>query len=230
MDKVNIMVRDVPIEERPRERFMKVGADQISSTDLLAIILRTGSANESVIQLSAKILSRFETLQNLYDVSIEELIQIKGIGEAKAIEIKAAIEFGKRIVKATPVEKDTIRSPKDAFSFLGEDMKYLRQEHFIALLLDTKNHILSKETISIGSLNSSIVHPREVFKPAIKKSASSIIVAHNHPSGDPTPSREDIDITKRLVKAGELLGIEVLDHVIIGDERYISLKEKGLIG
>ncbi|MFV9510876.1 RadC family protein [Tepidibacillus sp. LV47] len=229
MDK-NIMVRDVPLEERPRERLMKYGAEQLSTSELLAIILRTGSANESVIQLATKILSKFETLQNLYDVTIEELMAIKGIGEAKAIEIKAAIEFGKRIVKATPVEKETIRSPRDVFSYLYEDMRFLRQEHFIAILLDTKNHILAKETISIGSLNASIVHPREVFKPAIKKSASAIIVAHNHPSGDPSPSREDIEITKRLYQAGELLGIDVFDHVIIGEDQYFSMKEKGLIG
>ncbi|TCS79059.1 RadC family protein [Tepidibacillus fermentans] len=230
MDKKNIMVRDVPLDERPRERLMKYGAEQLSSSELLAIILRTGSTNESVLQLATKILSKFETLQSLYDVTIEELMMIKGVGKAKAIEIKAAIEFGKRIVKATPTEKETIRSPRDVFAYLGEDMRFLRQEHFVAILLDTKNHIIAKETISVGSLNASIVHPREVFKPAIKKSASAMIVAHNHPSGDPSPSREDIEITKRLYQAGEILGIDLLDHVIIGEDKYTSLKEKGLIG
>lgn len=222
-----IMVKDIPVDERPRERMIYYGADSLSNVELLAILLRTGSSNESVFQLAQKILSEMETLQNLLDVTIEELTKIRGIGPAKAVQLKAAIELGKRIAKHSPQDKVTIRSPKDVADYLMEDMRYLKQEQFVALLLDTKNQILAKEVITIGTLNSSIVHPREVFKPAIKKSVSAIIVAHNHPSGDPTPSREDIDVTKRLAQAGEVLGIDLLDHLVIGDGRYTSLKDKG---
>ncbi len=225
-----IMIKDIPAAERPRERMIQYGAENLSNADLLAILLRTGSAKESVVQLANKILSEMKSIQALYDVTIEELTKIKGIGPAKAIQIKAAIELGKRIVRHSPLEKIQIRSPKDVSDYLMEDMRYLKQERFLILLLDTKNNIIGKEEISRGTLNSSIVHPREVFKPAIKRSVSAIIVAHNHPSGDPTPSHEDIEVTKRLVEAGKILGIDVLDHVIIGDMRYISLKEKGLFG
>lgn len=226
----NIMVRDIPLEERPRERMLHYGSQHLSNVELLAILLRTGSANESVVVLAQRIMSQLETIQNLYDVTIEELTNIKGIGPAKAIQIKAAIELGIRIAKHAPMERKTIHSPNDVANFVMEDMKYLKQEHFVVLLLDTKNHVMAKETISIGTLNSSLVHPREVFKPAIKKSVSAIILIHNHPSGDPTPSREDIEVTKRLIKAGEILGIDVLDHLVIGENRYFSLKDKGLFG
>lgn len=225
-----IMLRDIPNEERPRERLIQFGAETLSNIELLAILLRTGSSKESVFQLAQKILTELKSIQNLYDVTIEELTKIRGIGPAKAVQIKAAIELGKRIVKKAPLDKISINSPKDVANLLMEDMRYLKQEHFITLLLDTKNNIVSKETISVGSLNSSIVHPREVFKPAIKKSVSSIVIVHNHPSGDPAPSQEDINVTKRLINAGEILGIDVLDHVIIGDLKYFSLKEKGLFG
>lgn len=225
-----LMVKDLPLIERPRERMLQYGAENLSNAELLAILLRTGSTNESVVQLANKILVELETLQNLYDVTIEELTRIKGIGPAKAIQIKAAIEIGRRILKQSPQERITIRSPKDVADYLMEDMRYLKQEYFIALLLNTKNQIINKEEISVGTLNSSVIHPREVFKPAIKKSVSAIIIVHNHPSGDPTPSREDIEVTKRLAKAGEILGIDILDHVIIGDLKYVSLKEKGIFG
>lgn len=223
-----IMVKDVPLAERPRERLLQVGASFLSNAELLAILLRTGSSNESVLHLAQKILAELETLHNLHDVTIEELTKIKGIGPAKAVQIKAAIELGKRIVLQSPIDRVSIRSPKDVAHYIMEEMRYLKQEHFIALLLNTKNQIIGKETITVGTLNSSLVHPREVFKPAIKKSSSAMIVVHNHPSGDPTPSKEDIDVTHRLVNAGELIGIDVLDHIVIGDNAYISLKEKGL--
>ncbi|MGD9677322.1 MAG: DNA repair protein RadC [Vulcanibacillus sp.] len=224
-----IMIRDIPVSERPRERMSKYGAVSLSNVELIAILLRTGGPNESVIQLANSVMAKVETLEGFYDISLEELTNIKGIGPAKAIQIKAGIELGKRVVRQLPQVKYSIHSPKDAAEYLIDDIKFLKQEHFIILLLDTKNQIISKETISIGTLNSSIVHPREVFKPAIKKSVSAIILAHNHPSGDPTPSKEDIEITKRLTKAGEILGIDVLDHIIIGDSKYISFKEEGLL-
>ncbi len=224
-----IMIRDIPQNERPRERMLKYGSESLSNVELLAILLRTGSQNESVIQLAHSVMSKIETLQGFYDISLEELTNIRGIGPAKAIQIKAGIELGKRVLQQVPQAKFSIQMPGDAARYIEDDIKYLKQEHFITLMLDTKNQVISKETISIGTLNSSIVHPREVFKPAIKKSVSAIILAHNHPSGDPTPSREDIEVTKRLVKAGELLGIDVLDHIIIGDSKYISFKEEGFI-
>lgn len=225
-----IMVKDIPSSERPRERMIKSGPESLNNAELLAILLRTGSSNESVLTLAQKIMSQVGELRVLYDVTIEELTKIKGIGPAKAIQIKAAIELGKRVAKEHTLDKNSIRSPKDVADYIMEDLRHLKQEHFIALLLDTKNNIIAKETISIGTLNSSIIHPREVYKPAIKKSVSAIIVAHNHPSGDPTPSREDIEVTKRLKEAGDILGIELLDHVIIGDSKYLSLKDKGLFG
>lgn len=228
MDDVKqIMVKDIPINERPRERMIEYGPESLSNTELLAILLRTGSQNESVFSLAHKVLSELQGLQNLYDITIEELTRIKGVGPAKAIQIKAALELGKRAARISTQEKMTIRSPRDVSNYLMEDMRFLKQEHFVALLLDTKNNIVSKETITVGILNSSLIHPREIFKPAIKKSISSIIVVHNHPSGDPTPSKEDIEVTKRIYEAGKILGIELLDHVIIGDYKYFSLKDKG---
>lgn len=224
-----IMIRDIPVSERPRERMLKYGSGGLSNIELLAILLRTGSKNESVIQLAQSVMSRIETLRDFHDISLEELTKIRGIGPAKAIQIIAGIELGKRVFQQVSHIKFSIHMPGDAARYIEDDIKYLKQEHFITLLLDTKNQIISKETISVGTLNSSIVHPREVFRPAIKKSVSAIILVHNHPSGDPTPSKEDIEVTKRLVKAGELLGIGILDHIIIGDAKYISFKEEGLI-
>lgn len=225
----HIMVRDIPQSERPRERMLKYGAENLSNAELLAILLRTGSSNESVLQVAQNVLVQTETLENLYDISFEELMKIRGIGSAKAIQIKAGIELGRRVVRQTQEEKFAISKPEDAANYIMEDIKYLKKEHFITLLLNTKNQIISKETISIGNLNSSIVHPREVFKPAIKKSVSAIIMVHNHPSGDPTPSKEDIEVTRRLIKAGEILGIDVLDHIIIGGSEHLSFKVEGLM-
>ncbi len=231
MDKMKqIMVKDLPEEERPRERMIKYGSEGLSNTELLAILLRTGSRNESVLQLANKILSELKGILHLHEITVEELTTIKGVGPAKAIQIKAAIELGRRVSKQFTIDRYIIRSPRDVANYLMEDMRYLKQEQFLILLLDTKNHVISKEIISIGSLNSSIVHPREVFKPAIKKSASAIIAAHNHPSGDSTPSKEDIQVTNRLIEAGKILGIELLDHIIIGDGKYFSLKDEGLFG
>lgn len=223
----HIMVRDIPQSERPRERMLKYGAENMSSVELLAILLRTGNSKESVLQVAQNLLVQTETLKNLNETSLEELMKIRGIGLAKAIQIKAGIELGRRVVKQAPEEKFIIRKPEDAAKFIMEDIAFLKKEHFITLLLDTKNHIISKETISIGTLNASIVHPREVFKPAIKKSVSAIILVHNHPSGDTTPSNEDIKVTRRLIKAGEILGIDVLDHIIIGGSEHLSFKVEG---
>ncbi|KYD20970.1 MAG: JAB domain-containing protein [Caldibacillus debilis] len=223
------MIRDVPKEERPRERFIRYGPKSLSNQELLAILLRTGTRSESVLQLAQRLLIRFEGLHLLKDATLEELTKIEGIGEAKAIQILAAIELGRRIGNIAQQERYVIRSPEDGARYLMEEMRFLTQEHFVCLYLNTKNQVIHKQTVFIGSLNASIVHPREIFKEGLKRSAASIICFHNHPSGDPTPSREDIDVTKRLKECGKILGIELLDHIIIGDRKYISLKEKGYL-
>lgn len=222
------MIRDMPADERPRERLAHFGAQALSSAELLAIIIRTGTGSENVLRLAERLLMESGGLTNLAQLTIAELTKIKGIGPAKAIEIKAAIELGRRITVASPQERPRIASPADAANLLMSEMMYLEQEHLRAILLNTKNYVLKVVTIYIGSLNSSVVRVGEVFRAAIKENAAALIIAHNHPSGDPTPSPEDIYVTTELVKAGQLLNIELLDHVIIGRQKYISLKERGL--
>ncbi|MGE7666177.1 RadC family protein [Ureibacillus composti] len=222
-----LMIRDVHVEDRPRERLIRQGAQSLSNQELIAILLRTGTKQESVLTLANRVLNYFEKLHELKHATLEEIISIKGIGEAKAVQLLAAIELGRRLSQKQVDSRYTIRSPKDAADYLIPEMSSLRQEHFVALFLNVKNQILHKQTIFIGSLNSSIVHPREIFREAVKRSAASIICAHNHPSGVPTPSPEDIEVTKRLLEAGFIIGIELIDHVIIGDHQFISLKEKG---
>jgi len=175
-------------------------------------------------------LSTFGNLKNIAAASMEELTKIKGIGPAKAAQIKAAFELSKRLEDSSDKDrKTTVKSPEDAIKSVKNQLKGKKKEHFLVLSLDTRNHLINTQTISIGSLDSSIVHPREVFKEAISSTAASVIFAHNHPSGDPTPSEDDIKLTKRLVEAGEILGIEVLDHIIICDKDYISMKSKNLL-
>ncbi|AMA74605.1 hypothetical protein ACH33_04160 [Aneurinibacillus sp. XH2] len=221
------MLKNMPESDRPRERMMRVGPGALSDAELLALLLRTGSAEESVMSLACRVLNRFEGVRGLKSASFEELIAMKGIGPAKALLIMAGLELGKRMSTALPSDRFAIRSPKDVADVMMEELRYHTQEHFVCLYLNTKNHIIGRETIFIGSLNSSIVHPREVYKEAIRRSSASVICLHNHPSGDPAPSREDIDVTRRLQEAGRILGIELLDHVIIGDGRFYSMKEKG---
>ncbi|WP_338555259.1 DNA repair protein RadC [Paenibacillus sp. KS-LC4] len=220
-------IRDVPQEERPRERLMKYGAEALSHTELLAILLRTGTKKESVVHLAGNIMKECGNLRNLMDMSLEELTAIRGIGPAKAIQLRAGLELGRRVSRTGNGEVVTVKRPEDAANYVMDELRHLRKEHFVCLFLNTKNHIIAQETLSMGTLNASLVHPREVFRAAIKCSSASLICVHNHPSGDPTPSPEDIALTKRLVSAGELVGIEVLDHLVIGDGRFISLKEQG---
>lgn len=224
-----MLIRDYPKEERPRERFLQDGPQSLSNQELLALLLRTGSREESVLQLSGRLINSFKGLRLLKEASVEELTVINGIGEAKAIQILASVELGRRINNLNDQDRYVIRSPEDGANYCMEEMRFLSQEHFVCLYLNTKNQVLQKTTVFIGSLNASIVHPREVFKEAFKRSAASIICLHNHPSGDPSPSREDIEVTKRLVECGKIIGIEVLDHIIIGEHKYVSLKEKGYL-
>lgn len=224
-----MMIRDYPYEDRPRERLKTEGAQSLSNHELLAILLRTGTKKESVLQLANRLLKHFEGLRLLKDATIEEITSIKGIGSVKAIQILAALELGRRISRLTYEDRYVIRSPEDGANYVMEEMRFLTQEHFVCLYLNTKNQVIHKQTIFIGSLNASIVHPREVFKEAFRRSAASIICFHNHPSGDPSPSKEDIEVTKRLAECGKIIGIELLDHLIIGEKKFVSLKEKGYL-
>lgn len=229
-ENVKYAIKDLPIDERPREKLYKYGCHTLSNSELIAIIIRTGSKKKSALDLAQGILALDKIgLAFLNDCSLQELMTIEGIGKCKAAQILASVELGKRTVSCSSTYKYKICSPNDVSNLLMENMRHLKKEHFRVLLLDTKNQIISMENISIGDLNSSIVHPREVFKMAIKKSSASMILVHNHPSGDPKPSKEDVSITNRLIECGKILGINVLDHVIIGNGRYISFKEKGLL-
>jgi DNA repair protein RadC len=222
-------IMDMPKEQRPRERLLREGPGVLSDAELLAIILRTGSTEKSAMVLSTEVISHFSGLKNLVQAEVEELSMIKGMGPAKSSQLKAALEIGIRLAGKSEDPQPAINRPQDAAFMVMEEMRHLDREHFCALLLNTKNKVLAKKTISIGTLNASVVHPRELFKTAIKKSASSIILIHNHPSGDPTPSREDREVTQRLKDAGAIVGIEVLDHIIIGDNNFVSFKEKGML-
>ena len=228
--KNSFTVHDLPLSERPRERLSKLGSEALSSQEILALILGRGIKGESVIVTSQKLLSKFGNLKNLASASIEELTQIKGIGPAKAAQIKATFELSKRLENSSgETTKITVKSPEDVVKTARNLLKGKKKEHFLVICLDTRNHLIKTSTVSIGSLDCSIVHPREVFKDAISSSAASVIFIHNHPSGDPTPSEDDIKMTKRLIEAGEIIGIEVLDHIIICDSEHLSMKAKNLV-
>lgn len=221
-------IKDLPENERPREKLAKYGAETLSNAELLAILLRTGTKNESAIDIAYKLLNHQNGIGFILENKAEELSSIHGIGPAKAAQLKAAVELGKRLATQTYKKEVFIRCSRDAANVVMEDMRYFKKEYMKAILLNIKCGLVSIEEISVGSINSSIVHPREVFVAAIKKSCASLILVHNHPSGDPTPSQEDINITNRLVEGGKILGIEVVDHIIIGDGKYVSLKDKGI--
>ncbi len=222
-------LKDLPEDLKPRERLYKLGPEVLSNREILAILLRTGTKGENVLELAERILIEAGGLIGLARLSVHELEQVHGIGPAKAAQVKAALELGKRSISADPVTRPVINSPSDVADLVMEEMRSLDREHFRIMHLSTRNNVLGISAVSVGSLNSSIVHPRECFKEAIRRNANSVILLHNHPSGDPTPSREDLDITRRLTEGGKILGIEILDHVIIGEKRYVSLKEQGII-
>ncbi|MCL7415464.1 MAG: DNA repair protein RadC [ANME-2 cluster archaeon] len=228
MSEYHIRIQDIQPKDRPRERLLKKGPSALSDSELLAIILRTGTRGENVLNLCSRILSTYN-IQQLSCASPTKLQEIHGIGTAKAAEMTAMFELARRLETFTEEEKPRISSPEAAYRFLYPKLREQKKESFIALHLDTKNKLLREETVSVGSLNANIVHPREVFKTAIQESAAAIIVAHNHPSGDPTPSQNDIDITRKLVETGRVMGIELYDHIIIGNGRFLSLKEQNLI-
>ncbi len=222
-------IRDLPQGERPRERLKEYGARYLSNTELVAILLRTGLRGENVLSLSSRLLAQLNGLAGLGRSSFAELCAQRGLSEAKASQLLAGLELGRRFVSLAPEERATIRSPEDVANLLMAEMAPLPQEHLKALLLNTKNEVLSVQEIYVGNVNSSMVRPAEVFRPAVRDNAPSIIVVHNHPSGDPTPSPEDVSITRELVSAGETLGIQLLDHLVIGSgNRYVSLNERRL--
>lgn len=225
-------IKNWPEDERPRERLLKTGADSLSTAHLLAIILRTGGREKSALRLARELLIQFRDLKELEDASIAEFSQIKGIGSAKVAQIKAALELGRRLLQNEADNSPNMpvfKNSEEVFEYYRPRFFGLKKERFVCAMLNTKNRVFKETVISDGTLSSSLVHPREVFRYAIKEAAASVLFIHNHPSGDPSPSRDDIDITKRLVSTGKIVGINVLDHIIISDGNYQSLMEKGHI-
>ncbi|MFN0150688.1 MAG: DNA repair protein RadC [bacterium] len=223
------LVEVLPAEDRPRERLLRLGVRALSGTEILALLLGTGAHGASALDVASDLIRQFGSLRAVAEAEPLVLSQVAGVGSVKASRMKAAAEFGRRVVSHSAEPMPTIRSPEDVARLLMDEMRTLDREHFREILLNSKNRVLSVETISVGTLNASIVHPREGLKPAIMKSAAAIILVHNHPTGVPTPSQEDIAITRRFVKAGEIVGIDILDHVIIGNGQYQSLKELGVL-
>ena len=221
-------ITDLAVEERPRERLAMLGPQSLTTAELLAILLRVGVPGESAVQVGQRLLQTFGGISGLHKASFVELSHQHGIKLAKAAQIKAAIELGHRLVLESPEERPTVHSPADAAALVQYEMSALEQEELRVLLLDTRNRVLHIETVYRGSVNSSQVRVAEIFKAAIRRNALNIIVIHNHPSGDPTPSPDDVAITRAILEAGKLLDVSVLDHIIVGSGRFISLKERGL--
>jgi len=227
--KKSFTIHDLPVSERPRERLQKFGVEALSAQEILALILGRGIAGESVTMTVQRLLSRFGNLKGIASASVEELSQVRGVGVAKASQIKAAFELANRVEAYSEAGKQpVVKTPEDVASLVRSRLKGKKKEYFLALQLDSRNQLIRVSEISIGSLDTSIVHPREVFKEAISASAASVIFVHNHPSGDPEASEDDIRLSKRLAEAGEIVGIDVLDHIIICDKTYLSLKRQGL--
>ncbi len=221
----NQKIKDLPKIERPREKLIQYGPARLSNSELLAIILRSGKKGENVIDLANKILKKFKT-ENLPATSFDELKSFPGLGPVKACEILACFELGRRLLKGKVA--GLYLKPEDVWKEL-RDIRDHKKEHFVIFFLDSRNQEIKREVISVGSLNANLVHPREVFEPAVKNLAAQVILAHNHPSGDAEPSEDDLKLNKRLVEAGEILGIQVIDHIIITKNGYLSFKEKGLL-
>ena len=222
-------IKDWPEDERPREKLLRQGAAILSDGELLALLIRSGTGQETAIDLGRRILTEQRSLRTIAGMSAQELMRIHGIGEAKAVELLAAFELGRRVQGSKLDERTTIRTPEDVVRILQPRLRDLKKEVFYVLLLDSKNGLQREQEVTRGTLNASLVHPREVFKPAIDFLAASVVVAHNHPSGNPEPSGEDKEITKQLVEAGRILGIPLRDHIIIAGNGYTSLAERGLL-
>ncbi|MGC9396136.1 MAG: RadC family protein [Anaerolineae bacterium] len=223
-----LTVKEMPQEERPRERLARVGPQALSSAELLAIILRTGVGGENVLAMAQRLLANFDGLAGMARLEMAQLTAEHGLGPAKAAQLLAAFELGRRLMAEAPEERYQIRSPGDAANLLMTMIGHKEQEHFVVMYLDTRNRVLDREILYKGSLNTSLVRVGEVFRGAVRRNCAGVIVAHNHPSGDPNPSPEDIALTRRLVDAGKLLEVDVLDHVIVGQNRFVSLRERAL--
>lgn len=224
-------IAEMPSEERPRERLEKYGARNLSHAELIAILLRTGTSRESALDMAQRIVAQYGTLRGLAVATFGELTQLDGVGKAKAAQIMAGIELGQRLRDDPRQERRSVSSPQDVFDLLGDEMSLLTQEHLKVILLDTKNRVMEVHEVYKGNVNSSMVRASEVFRAAVKANATAMLLVHNHPSGNPTPSAQDAHLTADLVKAGKLMGIDVLDHIIIGhpaEKAFVSLKEQGL--
>ena len=221
-------IRDLEISDRPRERLARLGPEALSNAELIAILIRVGVQGENAVQVGQRLLNDYGGIRGLHRANFDMLLDEHGLGEAKASTLQAAIELGRRLTLESPEDRPTINSPADAAALVQLEMQAFEKEHLRVILLDTRNHVIEIRTASQGSVNASVVRVAEVFTPAVRRNAANVLVVHNHPSGDPTPSPEDIAITKRLVEAGKLLEIEVLDHIIIGHGQFVSMKERGL--
>jgi DNA repair protein RadC len=218
-------IKDLPKVDRPREKLLKYGVDKLSRSELLAIVLRTGIKGKNVVELSRQVLNIITRI-GIENITLKDLLEIKGLGPTKAGQIISSLELSKRLLKEKVT--DLIMCPKDVWHEM-QDVRDHKREHFVIFYLDTRNQIIKREVISVGTLNASLIHPREVFEPAIRYSTAQIIIAHNHPSGITDPSEEDLDISKRLIEAGKILGIDILDHIIVAKSGYKSLKEANLL-
>ena len=223
-----VMMRDLPTSERPRERLKDYGAENLSAAELLAILLRVGRAGESALSVATRLLTAYSGLKGLAQASFGELAAEPAVGPAKAAQVKAGLELGRRLVTTSPSERPVITSQHDAYNLIAGDMAFLEQEHVRVILLTTRNQVVDIVEVSRGTVNSAQIRPAEVFREAVRRTCPAIIVAHNHPSGDMTPSSEDIAMTRTLVAAGKVLDIELLDHLIVSDRGFVSLKERGL--
>lgn len=227
-ERVTYRIMDLDENDRPRERMAKYGPQSLSNPELLAILLRVGMEGENAVQVAQRLLGDFGGLRGLQQASFEDMCRKRGLGPAKTAQIQAAIELGRRIKLETVEEKAAIHSPADAAALVEYEMSAFQQEHLWTILLDTRNRLISIERLYQGSLNSSTVRVGELFRAAIQKNAAGLIIVHNHPSGDPSPSPEDVNLTRSVVQAGKLMDIEVLDHLVIGRGKHVSLKERGL--
>lgn len=221
-------IKQLPPELRPRERLLTAGPGALSDGELLGLLFGIGNREKTAVELAGEVISEAGGLHGLYDVSVHELMQVNGIGEAKSCIILAAVELGRRIGQVRNPGRPVVSSPADVDRILRGRIANLDRENFVVVLLNTKNEVIETPLVSVGTLSASLVHPREVFKPAIRASAASVILAHNHPSGKVEPSREDREVTRRLAEAAKILGIEVLDHIVVGDG-YFSMKEHGML-
>lgn len=229
MEERKLFINEMPEDCLPRERLEQYGEKALSNQELLAILLRTGSREQNVMALASAVLNHFHQLYELKNASLHELMSLSGIGKVKAIELRAAIELGYRLQRSSQVKMGRISSSYQIAQNLIYELRDFQQEHLVCLYLNTKNEVIRQETVFKGSLNQSIAHPREVFKGAVKYSAARIVLAHNHPSGNPTPSQSDINFTLRMQECGKMMGIELLDHIVIGQESYVSMREENFL-